>query len=439
MLRTIAVVLCALTLQAQTALKTLNGPQGGKIIYGQVPGETNEAGAMAAVLRMLHRQYGARPQVGKLFAAKGTQSVAAFFSVARTTGMIIAVKATTDHVEAAAVYDDSARFESTRPAMMKTLMSVWHPLAAAEAAGPAGGGASAPLRKTCTNDRTACMDLPDGWQVSPQSAGGSMIANGPNGEMAFLGFTILASDLNNPRARQTYQTVQRGGLRGTSYANGIYIQLVPDLGRDFVQLLQMFRAKNNLSQANFQLSSVRPVQGPPGNHCALIAGQVDGGKGPAELNSAFCIGPEGPASGGFLAITDYTLVPQNVAARERATVAAIFGSFYVDHAAVQRMANAIAAPEIERIHAIGRAAAAQAKAAHEREEIHNSSVYQHWDDIDRRSKAFSDYTLGYTVLRDKDNTEHETLWNEDADELMRRFPGEFEVVTVPGYWKGTDY
>src|SRR5580693_159865 len=102
MLRTIAVVLCALAPQARAALKTINSPQGGKIIYGQVAGETTEAGAMASLLRMLHTQYGAKPQVGKFFEAKGTQSVAAFFSVGKLTGMIIAIKATTEFVEAAA-------------------------------------------------------------------------------------------------------------------------------------------------------------------------------------------------------------------------------------------------------------------------------------------------------------------------------------------------
>jgi len=435
MLQTIAVVLCALTPQAQAALKTINSPQGGKIIYGQVAGETTEAGAMASLLRMLHTQYGAKPQVGKFFEAKGTQSVAAFFSVAKMTGTIIAVKPSTEVVEAAAIYDDASRFDASRDSMMKTLMSVWHPLVAAQSTGSRGGGPSTPLRKTCTNDRTACMDLPDGWQVSQQSAGGSMIANGPNGEMAFLGFTILATDLNNPRARQTYQTVQRGGLRNTSYANAIYIQLSPDLGRDFVELLQAYRAKRNVPPGNFQLSSATPAAGPPSYHCATIEGSVDG----KELNSVFCIGPEGPASGSFLAVTDYTLVPANVAARERATVAAIFGSFYVDHAAVQRQANAIAAPEIARIHAIGHAAADQAKAAHEREEIHNSSVYQHWDDIDRRSKSFGDYLLGYTVVSTNDNSVHKTLWNEDADELMRRYPGVFHAVSTPDLLKGQDF
>ena len=273
MMRTIAAVaiLSTLTFQAQAALKTINSPQGGKIIYGQVPGETTEAGAMAYLLRTLHTQYGARPQVGKFFEAQGTQSVAAFFSVGKINGMIIAVKAVSESVEAAAIYDDASRFEITRGGMIKTLMGVWHPLAAAEGAGPAGA-APVSLRRTCTNDRSACMSLPDGWQVNPQSGGGSMTATGPGGELASLGFTIFATDLNNPQARQTYQIVQRGGLRNTAYANGIYYPLGPDLGKTFVDLVQLFRSKRNLPQESIQLASARPVLSPAGYRCASNRG-----------------------------------------------------------------------------------------------------------------------------------------------------------------------
>jgi hypothetical protein len=103
------------------------------------------------------------------------------------------------------------------------------------------------------------------------------------------------------------------------------------------------------------------------------------------------------------------------------------------------MANAYAAPAIDAIHAVGRAAAAQAAAAHERNDIQNSSVYQHWDSMDRRSKDFSDYLLGYTVVQDNSVNGHATLWNEDADALVRADPKRFEYVTAPNFWKGIDY
>jgi hypothetical protein len=157
------------------------------------------------------------------------------------------------------------------------------------------------------------------------------------------------------------------------------------------------------------------------------------------MHAIFAIGPEGPASGAFLAIADYTLVPIALAAKERATLAAVLASIQVDQAAVQRQASLLAAPAIAQIHQIGKMVDQRIEATHQAQEIHNSAVYQHWDDIDRRSKAFSDYTLGYTVLRDQDNRYHGTFWNEDANRLMQQFPGVFEVVSTPELKKGVDF
>ncbi len=73
------------SVQAQAALKTINGPQGGKITYGQVEEAKDEPGAIVAVLRLMSSQYGSPPPPpphsvsSQFFEAKGTQSVAAFF------------------------------------------------------------------------------------------------------------------------------------------------------------------------------------------------------------------------------------------------------------------------------------------------------------------------------------------------------------------------
>src|SRR5579872_3707948 len=192
--------LCAGCAPTQAALRTINGPQGGKITYGQVEEARDEPGAIVAIMRLMTTQYGSRPRLSQFFEAKGTQSVAAFFGVNRSSGvpvegMLIVTKAATDHVEAAAVYDDASRFGTSYNPLMKTLMSVWHPLAAASNQG-SGGGAVAPLHKSFTQDRTASIDLPDGWSMSPNSGGGSIFAQGPNGEAAVVGFTVGATDLN---------------------------------------------------------------------------------------------------------------------------------------------------------------------------------------------------------------------------------------------------
>ncbi len=155
-----------------------------------------------------------------------------------------------------------------------------------------------------------------------------------------------------------------------------------------------------------------------------------------EMNTVFCTTAPRPASGGFLAIAYHTAIPNDVAASERATVGAVLASFSVDMAVVQRQGNAYAAPAIEAIHAVGRAAAAQAAAAHERNEIQNSSVYQHWDDIDRRSKEFSNYQLGYSVIQDNAANAHGTLWNAGCRRIGQARSAAIRVRQCPEFLEG---
>jgi hypothetical protein len=134
-----------------------------------------------------------------------------------------------------------------------------------------------------------------------------------------------------------------------------------------------------------------------------------------------------------------TTAPLAVAGQERAALAAVLQSFRVDQTVINQEGAKLAQPEIDRIHAIGAAAKAQADATHERNDIQNSSVYQHWVDIDQRSKSFSDYQLGYSVVQDNSAHTHGTFWNEDADALVAQDPQRYEYVTAPNYWKGVDY
>ena len=66
-------------------------------------------------------------------------------------------------------------------------------------------------------------------------------------------------------------------------------------------------------------------------------------------------------------------------------------------------------------------------------------MYQHWDSIDRRSQEFGNYQLGYAVIATTDNTEHATVWANEAATLVQNNPDKFEYVSAPNYWKGIDY
>jgi hypothetical protein len=435
------------SVRAIGGLKTINPSQGSQIFYGQVEGQTTEAGAMGAVLHSLHNQLGDRPQVGKLFQVRGTQSVAAFFSVnkrnqggGQVAGLIIATKVTSDHVEAGLVSDDAVRFPKTLSPMMKTLFSVWHPLNVPHTEAAASSG-PAPLHQITLADRSASISLPDGWKlVSNMSGGGTIVATGPNGESAEMDIPFLVGDTNNPNVQRTMQTLRNGGLRNTTYAKATYYPYGGDMAKTFLYLLQNLRQKAGLPQASYSFASVTPVPAPGQQRCVRMTGTANmgDGKGEREFNSVFCATP--PNRFGTWSSQAYmTMVPAQLAARERATLGAIMQSFSVNMAVVNAEAQRMAAPAIAQIHAIGKAAANQAAAAHERNDIQNSSVYQHWDSIDKRSQEFENYQLGYAVISDTQNTAHATMWSDDAALLVQNNPDKFEYVSAPNYWKGIDY
>jgi hypothetical protein len=435
-------------------LKTIDPPGGGKIVYGQVASETTEAGAMGFILRNLHQSLGERPQVGKLFQVHGTQSVAAFFGVTRhdqgtgkqplqIAGLIIATKVSTSHVEAALVSDDAAHFPKTLSPMMKTLFNVWHPLQDNQSsqAGPAASSAIAALHTVVLSDRSASVGLPDGWQlVQQRSSGGTLAAFGSNGETAELGSTWLIGDTNHPLIQKTIQQLRAGYMRNSVYAHAIYYPNGADPAQTFVYLMKVGRQKANMPEATYNFSSVTPIPA-QGQRCVRLTGTADLGdhQGLREIDGAFCQRPTNPRTGSYMSFASTTLAPMALAARDRATLTAIRQSFQVDMNVVNRQAGAMAAPAIHEIDAIGAAAANQAREAHRREDIHNSSVYQHWDDLDKRSQEFGNYQLGYSVIATTDNKYHGTFWDQDADALVRSNPDKFEYVNAPNYWKGIDY
>jgi hypothetical protein len=440
------VMLCGtMRAQCEPALKVIDNPGGGMIVYGQVAGQKSEAGAMGAVLRSVHKQCGDRPVVGKLFRVRGTNSVAVFFSAVKHTqgdlpvaGLVIATKRRPRDVEAALLTDDASRFGKTVNPMLKSLFGVWHPGSAATASSD-GRSSPAELHEVTLRDDSASVGLPEGWTLSPQSGGGTIIAKGPNGEIAQLGYPLLAMNSNDPRVQRTMMFAQGAG-RNTSYAHALYYPYGGDPARTFVDLYQMLRQRGGQPRADFQMATAEPMFGGGMSRCAHMTGHVDprDGSGIKEFNTVFCVGPLS-RMGQFMSLAYHVAIPVKYADRERATVGAILASLRVNEAVVAREAGAIAAPAIAQIHEIGRRAAQQAADAHAAEDAQEQSVEQRWDSRDKVNQGFSNYLLDQTVIEDRDNNAHGTVWNQTADALVRNDPDRFGYVDTPNYWKGIDY
>ena len=115
--------------RGQDGLKTINNPGGGQIVYGPLTGQPSLQGAMVTMLRNVHNHFGDRPEIGRFYQARGTNSAATLFTLMakspagkRIRGMVIVSSAKPNQpVDAAVIYDDADRFGTTWSAMMQTL------------------------------------------------------------------------------------------------------------------------------------------------------------------------------------------------------------------------------------------------------------------------------------------------------------------------------
>jgi hypothetical protein len=353
--------------------------------------------------------------------------------------MLIAAPSGSNKMEAALVSDDAARFGSTVNPMLNQLFSVWHPGGAGQASGPATGVGSAPpaaLHRVVAPDNSASVGIPDGWKV--QGNGGTMLVTGPNGEAAALNMARGAVDPNRPGQRQ----LQRYGNRPNNPGQIVYPSNV-DLTRAVPDIFQQFWRATG-SNVQVQFAHIEQVPGPPGQCCVHVTGHFNFVGTPVEkMNSLLCTSAPSPM-GNYGVSVFHTAVPLPFADKERATMGAILSSFEVNQAVVAREANAMAAPAIAQIHAIGAQATARMNATERANDAQHAAWNATQDNNARTGQAFSNYLLDQTVVQDNNmygngTVGHGTVWNSTAEALVKSNPNRYEMVNTPGYWNGVDY
>jgi hypothetical protein len=160
------------------------------------------------------------------------------------------------------------------------------------------------------------------------------------------------------------------------------------------------------------------------------------------------------------------LLPLGPTDQQRATANAIMGSYKPDMQRAQAIANAQSAPviaqmqqiyqvhqqalmsftqqQIARTHQIGADATARYNATQPANDAQHAQWSQGEDNISRQGQGFSNYILDQTVVQDNNmygngTVGHGTVWNSQADALVKSNPNRFEIVNTPGYWNGVDY
>ena len=339
------VIVFALSVQPQQ-LKTINSPGGGTIVYGQVAGQTTEAGAMGAVLRSVHQNVGEKPQVGKLFQVHGTESVAVFFSATRrngnggqVAGIIIATKVSSDHVRSrthhrrsnalppdpSGKYEDFVRRMASSQGRCRFLGSFRKPAGSVAHPFTTSAGSTRPLRQ-CGPPRQLERSPP-----MPVAAA-TIVAVGPDRRERISRSRLPAMDTNNPAVSRPCVSFKLDVCRALNTHGRRTFLTAPMLAKNFRLPLQQ--------GARPPAEILRPTSPSPPFHrckatdvsdCAHLAGTVDfkDQKGTREMNGVYCVDPPG-RMGTYMTLVYITTVPMSLAAKDRATLGAILENFNVN-------------------------------------------------------------------------------------------------------------
>jgi len=452
----------------RTPLTRVDGPQGGKIAYGALDGAATQPAALAKLLNGVQAKCGEKPQIGRVFQFRGTNSVGVFFSVTdhskankQVAGLVIATATGPNQVEAAMLTNDASRFGQTVNPMLQQLFSAWHPGGQAATSGsstdaqsaPAANGHSAStarLHTVSASDSSASIGIANGWQLDPNSASGTMSMFGPNGEQAVFHATKPAVDPYNP---QQVQAVRYGIYNGTGTMLYPYH---PDLGKAYPELLQAWRRANNRPPVKLQVDKIEPVKG--AENCVLVTGHIDAdGQGMKKLIDDICQWP--PSQWGAYTISrTFNIMTDEQSEREQSTVMAMFLSVKVNQQVMnQQMQQKLAQKQqsdqqwrnfgqqqSDLIRAQGQAAQANFAARQAANDAQHADWRAGQEENSRNIQGFSNYLLDQTVVEDNNmhgngTIGHGTVWNSTADFLVKADPGRFSYVDTPNYWRGTDF
>jgi hypothetical protein len=450
---------------SRSPVKSVDAPQGGKIVYGEVKGADSQAAAMASLLRTVHDKCGEKPQVGKVFKVRGMDTHAVYFTVAdhsagnrHVAGMVIAAQSGPGRFEAAMVSDDASRFASTMNPMLQQLFGVWHPgegsIAPAQAASNAPALKIPSMHKATLSDDTASVNLPDGWSIDPAIAGGGMIIEGPRGERIALNMWFSALDPNG----LGYRNMRQMGIRPDPHT--VIFPYDADLVKSFPDIIQKLRASNGFGPAEIQVDHAQMMSS-KGSRYVQATGRINrDGKGMREFNiMLFTTKPDQYGDYAFN-IFD-TALAENPTDQERATAIAIVGSFQANTELIKQRVAVTMAPilaamrknyETQQQQLLARSQqivgsikqiGANATARYEQNQIANDAQHKSWNEQQdtnaRNVQGYTNYILDQTVVQDNYRNKHSTEWNQTADALVKSNPDRYEIVDTPNYLKNSDF
>jgi hypothetical protein len=407
-------------------------PGGGTILSGTVGNDT-PAGATAAVLRKVHAELGARPNVLQVARNDRQHAVALLFTVdtsaKKYTGIAIVQASPGAQTAAVAIYDTSARFRTTLGPMMRRLGSMTESTSASASASQIRFAPAQALTSRSFADGTGSIGLAPGWNLA-SGGGGSALAVGP-GNVAQVSYNMHFGgiDPSNPRAQMFLRTASplaRQNFHGavlpyTGDAEKAWVAMYEALSRQ-----NGFQPEIHVVQSSASSSSVADFTGTLGSGAKTIRFIVH----------AFVLPPN---PNGMWTLSDsHVFVKESQLGQQAATANAVLSSVRINFGAVAAQQDAIRQSFQRLFDSEIANDRAQDAARQQRTDEALASDRAAQESMHKDAVAMENYSLDRAVVVDTTTGVHSTVDSGFADALVQGDPN-YQKVPASELLRGVDY
>jgi hypothetical protein len=208
-----------------------------------------------------------------------------------------------------------------------------HLTAAQQSSTTSSATSSIQLQPYTTPDQSASAGVPSGWKVTTGTQTVIQMA-GPQGEQIVLGKTFIAR--NAP-----FQAGQQG-TGGTDLS----MPYSTSLAQKLTMIYQQGAALGGMPAPQLTITSATPIQLPPAlGQCGRFVAGLTTSSGPTKIMGAFCSLPL-DSGGVYKNILLVAQAPATLAAQEASIASAVFASYKIPTAMLQKKLAPFTAPPV---------------------------------------------------------------------------------------------
>jgi hypothetical protein len=415
---------------ASDAFKRTDIPNGGTIVAGTL-GQASLGDATATLLREVHADLGARPNVVQVAQNARDHSIALLFTADRDgtpyTGMAMVTPAASGtQAGGAAVYDLTSRFQKTVSSLMKKLNAMTTPSKpAAPAAAAVAMAPAEPLVTHSFSDGTGSIAIPADWTLGPNGGAGAIVTDFATKSQVSYNMHLGALDLSNPRARS---------VLATAAGQAMHLAQVPYTSDPVQAWVAVYTAKGKAAGYS---TEIHVSYSSKSGGTSTFSGTIGRGANMIDFMASAFVLPPDIYGQWTVSDTHIFLNPANVP-RLGNTAKAVLDSVKIDFAKNAEVQNGVRQIFAQKF-------ASQMKIAHEEtgamvqrgnEAMASDAAAQ--EGMHKQAVAMENYSLDRAVVVNTNTGAHSTVDSGFADDLAHNNPN-YQKVPANQLLRGVDY